>query len=65
MHRDAALLKSLPLYFHRGQSAAFNATLAAEEEAWDEHLRRSEAAEQASNSTTTFEEYRKAGAAGF
>ncbi|KAH7089877.1 P-loop containing nucleoside triphosphate hydrolase protein [Paraphoma chrysanthemicola] len=60
--RDAALLKCLPLYFHRGQSAAFQATLAQEEEKWDEELRRKEDAEQQVGS---FEEYRKAGAAGF
>jgi|TARA_R110002003_G_scaffold1048_10_gene22232 ATP-dependent Clp protease ATP-binding subunit ClpX len=60
--RDAALLKCLPLYFHRGQSAAFQATLAQEEEKWDEELRRKEDSAEA---VSSFEEYRKAGAAGF
>jgi ATP-dependent Clp protease ATP-binding subunit ClpX len=58
--QDAALLKCAPLYFHRGQAAAFQATLAQEEEQWDEQLRRSEDSEPLGS----FEEYRKAGAAG-
>lgn len=62
--RDTALLKSAPLYFHRGQAAAFNATLAQEEEAWDEQLRRREDSSSAAD-VASFEEYRKAGAAGF
>ncbi|KAL5115012.1 ATP-binding protein [Pleosporales sp. CAS-2024a] len=40
--QDAALLKCAPLYFHRGQSAAFQASLTQEEEKWDEVLRRKE-----------------------
>jgi ATP-dependent Clp protease ATP-binding subunit ClpX len=58
--QDAALLTCAPLYFHRGQAAAFQATLAQEEEQWDEQLRRSEDSEPVGS----FEEYRKAGAAG-
>jgi ATP-dependent Clp protease ATP-binding subunit ClpX len=61
--RDTALLKSAPLYFHRGQAAAFNATLAQEEEAWDEQLRLRE--DSLAADVASFEEYRKAGAAGF
>jgi len=61
--QDAALLKCAPLYFHRGQSAAFQATLASEEEKWDEQLRRSE--DSNGEHVSSFEEYRKAGAAGF
>ncbi|KAI8943808.1 hypothetical protein NX059_001782 [Plenodomus lindquistii] len=58
--QDVALLKRAPLYFHRGQSAAFNAALAQEEEAWEEQLRSAE-----DPAIGTFEEYRKVGAAGF
>ncbi len=61
--RDVALLKRAPLYFHRGQSAAFQATLVQEEEKWEEELRRKEDPSIAPSSS--FEEYRKAGAAGF
>ncbi|KAH7411630.1 P-loop containing nucleoside triphosphate hydrolase protein [Phaeosphaeria sp. MPI-PUGE-AT-0046c] len=61
---DAALLKCAPLYFHRGQSSAFQATLAQEEDSWDEHLRREEDAANGEH-VSSFEEYRKAGAAGF
>ncbi|KAF2033446.1 P-loop containing nucleoside triphosphate hydrolase protein [Setomelanomma holmii] len=62
--RDAALLKCLPLYFHRGQAPAFQATLAQEEEKWDEELRRKEDSSSGEH-VSSFEEYRKAGAAGF
>jgi ATP-dependent Clp protease ATP-binding subunit ClpX len=59
--RDAALLQCAPLYFHRGQSAAFHTSLSQEEEKWDDHLRSKEDANVGS-----FEEYRKgAAAAGF
>lgn len=58
--QDVALLKRAPLYFHRGQSAAFQAAHAQEEEKWEEELRSNE-----DPSIGTFEEYRKAGAAGF
>jgi ATP-dependent Clp protease ATP-binding subunit ClpX len=64
--RDAALLKCAPLYFHRGQAAAFHATLSQEEKNWDDHLRRKEdASNSPSDSLSSFEEYRKVGAAGF
>jgi ATP-dependent Clp protease ATP-binding subunit ClpX len=63
--QDAALLKCAPQYFHRGQSAAFHAALAQEEEKWDEQLRRSEDSTPAEDHVSSFEEYRKAGAAGF
>lgn len=42
----------------------FQATLAQEEEAWDEELRRKEDAASSDN-VASFQEYRKAGAAGF
>ncbi|KAH8716975.1 P-loop containing nucleoside triphosphate hydrolase protein [Phaeosphaeriaceae sp. PMI808] len=61
--QDAALLKCAPLYFHRGQAAAFQATLTQEEEAWDEQLRSKE--DSTNEQVSSFEEYRKAGAAGF
>jgi ATP-dependent Clp protease ATP-binding subunit ClpX len=63
--RDVALLKCAPLYFHRGQSAAFQSTLAQEEEKWEAELRSKEDAEEAGHGAASFEEYRKAGAAGF
>jgi ATP-dependent Clp protease ATP-binding subunit ClpX len=60
--QDAALLKTAPLYFQRGQANAFQATLTQEEERWDEELRSNE---DASNGQVhSFEDYRKAGAAG-
>jgi len=59
--QDVALLKRAPLYFHRGQSAAFEAAHAQEEERWEEELRSQEDPTIASN----FQEYRKASAAGF
>lgn len=61
--QDVALLKRAPLYFHRGQSAAFQATHAQEEEKWEEALRSEE--DPSISPASTFEEYRKAGAAGF
>lgn len=61
--RDVALLKRAPLYFYRGQSAAFQATLAQEEEKWEEELRGKE--DPTIGQVSTFEEYRKVGAAGF
>lgn len=60
--RDAALLKSAPVYFHRGQSSAFKSMLATEEENWDAELRRKE---DANDAISSFEEFRKVGAAGF
>ncbi|EUC38523.1 hypothetical protein COCVIDRAFT_95402 [Bipolaris victoriae FI3] len=61
--QDVALLKRAPLYFHRGQSAAFEATHAQEEEKWEEELRRHE--DPSILMVNNFQEYRKAGAAGF
>jgi ATP-dependent Clp protease ATP-binding subunit ClpX len=72
--RDVARLKCAPLYFHRGQAAAFSAELARDEEAWDAELRGRE--DEASGGrghgqghghghVGSFEEYRKAGAGGF
>jgi len=60
--QDVALLKCAPMYFHRGQSAAFQATITQEEEKWDEELRSKE--DSAVGHVHSFEEYRKAGAAG-
>ncbi|KZM20828.1 ATP-binding protein [Ascochyta rabiei] len=60
--QDVALLKTAPLYFHRGQSSAFQAALTQEEEKWDEELRSKE--DSSVGHVHTFEEYRKAGAAG-
>jgi ATP-dependent Clp protease ATP-binding subunit ClpX len=62
--QDVALLKRAPLYFHRGQSAAFEDAHAQEEEKWEAELRRKEDP-SVHSSVTSFEEYRKAGAAGF
>jgi ATP-dependent Clp protease ATP-binding subunit ClpX len=61
--QDAALIKCAPLYFHKGQGAAFQAALAEEEEKWDEQLRIKE--DSSIEQVSSFEEYRKAGAAGF
>jgi ATP-dependent Clp protease ATP-binding subunit ClpX len=61
--QDAALHKCAPLYFHRGQAAAFQAALTEEEEKWDEQLRIKE--DSRTEQVSSFEEYRKAGAAGF
>ncbi|KAJ4344318.1 ATP-binding protein [Ascochyta clinopodiicola] len=60
--QDVALLKIAPLYFHRGQSSAFQAALTQEEEKWDEELRSKE--DSSVGHVHTFEEYRKVGAAG-
>ncbi|KAF2633449.1 ATP-dependent Clp protease ATP-binding subunit clpX [Macroventuria anomochaeta] len=60
--QDVALLKIAPLYFHRGQASAFQATLTQEEEKWDEELRNKE--DLSIGHVHSFEEYRKAGAAG-
>jgi len=62
--QDVALLKRAPMYFHRGQSAAFEATHAQEEEKWEEELRSQEDPSIASH-VNNFQEYRKASAAGF
>ncbi|KAF1918177.1 ATP-dependent Clp protease ATP-binding subunit clpX [Ampelomyces quisqualis] len=62
--QDVALLKSAPLYFHRGQSVAFQSALAQEEEKWESELRRKEDSDFG-HGAASFEEYRKAGAAGF
>ncbi|KNG48735.1 atp-dependent clp protease atp-binding subunit clpx [Stemphylium lycopersici] len=61
--QDVALLKRAPLYFHRGQSAAFEAAHAQEEEKWEEELRSHE--DPSIAPASNFQEYRKAGAAGF
>lgn len=60
--QDVALLKVAPLYFHRGQSGAFQTALTQEEEKWDEELRSKE--DSSVGHVHSFEEYRKAGAAG-
>ncbi|RMZ67094.1 atp-dependent clp protease [Pyrenophora seminiperda CCB06] len=62
--QDVALLKRAPMYFHRGQSAAFEAAHAQEEERWEEELRSEEDPSIASH-VNNFQEYRKASAAGF
>jgi len=62
--QDVALLKRAPMYFHRGQSAAFEAAHAQEEEKWEEELRSEEDPSIASH-VNNFQEYRKASAAGF
>ena len=56
---EVAQLKRAPFYFQRGQSHIFHATIAQEEEDWEEQLRRKEDEEQ---SVRSFEEYRKKGA---
>ncbi|KAF1833140.1 ATP-dependent Clp protease ATP-binding subunit clpX [Decorospora gaudefroyi] len=61
--RDVALLKRAPLYFHRGQSAAFEAAHTQDEEKWEETLRSEE--DPSIAPVSSFQEYRKAGAAGF
>lgn len=61
--QDVALLRRAPLYFHRGQSAAFQATLAQEEDKYEEELRSKE--DPTIGPVSSFEEYRKVGAAGF
>ncbi|KAH9883133.1 hypothetical protein J1614_000503 [Plenodomus biglobosus] len=58
--QDVALLKRAPLYFHRGQSAAFHAAHTQDEEQWEQQLRSTE-----DPSIGSFQEYRNAGAAGF
>jgi ATP-dependent Clp protease ATP-binding subunit ClpX len=65
--RDAALLKCAPLYFHRGQIAAFHASLSQEEEKWDDRNgRKEDTSNNPSDALSSFEEYRKVGtAAGF
>lgn len=60
--QDVALLRAAPMYFHRGQSSAFQAAITQEEEKWDEELRSKE--DSAIGHVHSFEEYRKAGAAG-
>jgi ATP-dependent Clp protease ATP-binding subunit ClpX len=63
--QDVALLKRAPLYFHRGQSAAFEAAHTQEEERWEEELRQKEDPDIANPHVSSFQEYRKIGAAGF
>ncbi|KAJ4289780.1 ATP-binding protein [Kalmusia sp. IMI 367209] len=60
--QEAAQLKCPPLHFHRGQSQAFETTAAQEEDAWQDQLREKE---EHISSISSFEEYRKAGAAGY
>ncbi|KAJ4347808.1 ATP-binding protein [Didymosphaeria variabile] len=59
--QQAAQLKRAPLLFHRGQSQAFETMAAQEEDEWQEQLREKE---EHLSSIGSFEEYRKAGAAG-
>jgi ATP-dependent Clp protease ATP-binding subunit ClpX len=60
--QEAAQLKCAPLHFHRGQSQAFETTYKQEEDDWQELIR---AREEDASSIHSFEEYRKAGAAGY
>ena len=60
--QDAAQLKRAPLLFHRGQSQAFETMAAQEEDAWQDQIREKE---DHLGSISSFEEYRKAGAAGY
>jgi ATP-dependent Clp protease ATP-binding subunit ClpX len=64
--QDVARLKAAPLYFQRGQSHNFQATIAEEEDKWEEELRQKESPAPEVHS---FEEFRKkglvAGAGGF
>ncbi|KAF2180201.1 ClpX, ATPase regulatory subunit [Zopfia rhizophila CBS 207.26] len=66
--QEVAQLKSAPLYFQRGQSHNFHATIAQEEEKWEEEIRRNEGSQE-TGLVSSFEEYRKrglvAGAGGF
>ncbi|KAF2710880.1 P-loop containing nucleoside triphosphate hydrolase protein [Pleomassaria siparia CBS 279.74] len=62
--QDVARLKCAPLYFQRGQAHKFHASIAKEEEKWDEELRQKESS---ASEVNNFEEYRKklvAGAGG-
>ncbi|KAF2471376.1 ClpX, ATPase regulatory subunit [Lindgomyces ingoldianus] len=63
--QDVATLKSAPLYFHRGQSHNFHATIAQEEEKWEVEL----TTKETPSGANSFEEYRRkglvAGAGGF
>lgn len=61
--RDAALLKRAPMYFHRGQSNAFQAALDQDEDKWWEEVRSKEdLSSDTDGHVGSFEEYRKAGA---
>lgn len=62
MTQDAAQLKRPPVLFHRGQSQAFETLAAQAEDEWQDELRERE---EHLGSIGSFEEYRKAGAAGF
>jgi ATP-dependent Clp protease ATP-binding subunit ClpX len=55
--RDVARLKCAPLCFQRGQSHSFHATIAQEEEEWEEDLRNKEG----TGNVSSFQEYRKQG----
>ncbi|KAL5386617.1 hypothetical protein DPSP01_003985 [Paraphaeosphaeria sporulosa] len=60
--QEAAQLKRAPLLFHRGQSQAFETMAAQAEDEWQDKLRERE---EHLSSISSFEEYRKAGAAGY
>ncbi|KAF2688829.1 P-loop containing nucleoside triphosphate hydrolase protein [Lentithecium fluviatile CBS 122367] len=60
--QEVAQLKCAPLHFHRGQSQAFETTHKQQEDDWQEVIR---AREEDASSIHSFEEYRKAGAAGY
>jgi len=60
--QEAAQLKRAPLLFHRGQSQAFETMAAQEEDEWRDQMRQKE---EHLGSLSSFEEYRKAGAAGY
>jgi ATP-dependent Clp protease ATP-binding subunit ClpX len=55
--KDVAKLKCAPLSFQRGQSHSFHATIAQEEEEWEEEWRKNEGI----NNVSTFREYREQG----
>jgi ATP-dependent Clp protease ATP-binding subunit ClpX len=60
--QEAAQLKRSPLLFHRGQSQAFETMAAQAEDDWQDQLREQE---EHIGSIGSFEQYRKAGAAGY
>ncbi|KAL5431860.1 hypothetical protein PMIN06_012179 [Paraphaeosphaeria minitans] len=60
--QEAAQLKRAPLLFHRGQSQAFETMAAQAEDEWQDKLRERE---EHLSSISSFEEYRKVGAAGY
>lgn len=60
--QEAAQLKCAPLHFHRGQSQAFETLYAQEEDRWEDQMGLNEETVARIHS---FEEYRKAGVAGY